>query len=127
MIASVPSPRYRKGTLTALATAAVFVPSGYTAYQLPPEPARYTLEATTDGVETVWEHTSSKPAKSDAPEHQPCPGDVSLTTRRPAAPSRSSSCATTSVWPWTTRPRPGPPTRSRSPATTGSASAPCPR
>ncbi|MFE9694451.1 hypothetical protein [Micromonospora sp. NPDC005806] len=78
MNTSVPSPRCRKGTLAAFVTAAVFALSGcgveVAAYDLPAESARYTFEAETNGVKTVWQYNSAKPTNGDAPEHQPCIG-----------------------------------------------------
>ncbi|MGS2615314.1 hypothetical protein ACVCAH_12430 [Micromonospora sp. LZ34] len=81
MNTSVPSSRHRKGTIAALVTAAVFalgcsVGGDIVAYDLPAESARYTFEAETNGVTTVWEYTSDKPTEGDASELQPCMGDV---------------------------------------------------
>ncbi|MET9670868.1 hypothetical protein ABZY19_36905 [Streptomyces sp. NPDC006475] len=76
MTTSVPAPRQRTGALAALVAAAVFVLSGCAAYQLPPEPGRYTFEAQTNGVTTVWQYTSAEPATAEAPEHQPFVGDT---------------------------------------------------
>ncbi|MFC0504915.1 hypothetical protein [Micromonospora costi] len=81
MNTSAPSSRRRKGTVAALVTAAVFalgcsVGGDIVAYDLPAESARYTFEAETNGVKTVWEYTSDKPAEGDASELQPCMGDV---------------------------------------------------
>ncbi|MFB6709949.1 hypothetical protein ACFCW6_35255 [Streptomyces sp. NPDC056333] len=45
-------------------------------YDLPAKSARYTFEAKTNDVKTVWEYTSAKPAKGGAPELSPCMGDV---------------------------------------------------
>ncbi|MEV4544302.1 hypothetical protein [Micromonospora echinaurantiaca] len=81
MNTSVPSSRRRKGTVAALVTAAVFalgcsVGGDVVGYDLPAESARYTFEAETNGVRTVWEYTSAKPTEGDSPELQPCMGDV---------------------------------------------------
>ncbi|WP_432042963.1 hypothetical protein [Streptomyces cadmiisoli] len=78
MNTSVPSPRRRTGTLAAFATATVFVLSGcgVNAYDLPSESARYTFEAETNGVKTVWEYASAEVTKTDTPAHQPCIGDL---------------------------------------------------
>ncbi|MFF4752203.1 hypothetical protein ACWD5R_10930 [Streptomyces sp. NPDC002514] len=45
-------------------------------YGLPAKSARYTFEAKTNDVRTVWEYTSAEAAKDDAPELSPCMGDV---------------------------------------------------
>ncbi|WP_030935822.1 hypothetical protein [Streptomyces sp. NRRL B-24720] len=45
-------------------------------YDLPAKSARYTFEAKTNDVETVWEYTSAEPTKGDAPKLSPCMGDV---------------------------------------------------
>ncbi|KOV52561.1 hypothetical protein ADL00_37160 [Streptomyces sp. AS58] len=82
----VPTPRHRKGALAAFATAAVFALSGCAAYQLPPEPARYTLETQTNGVKTVWQYTSAQVTKDVAPEQQPCTGEVIGTNHEPCRP-----------------------------------------
>ncbi len=68
-----------KGTLASLAVAALFglgcaVGGDVVAYDLPAESARYKFESETNGVTTVWEYTSARPAKADAPEQQPCMG-----------------------------------------------------
>lgn len=83
MNASVPSTRRRKGAFTAFIAAAAFALAGcgagtgdLVAYDLPAKSARYTFEARTNGVTTVWEYVSDKPAKGDAPKLSPCMGDV---------------------------------------------------
>ncbi|MDX2644927.1 hypothetical protein PV341_15420 [Streptomyces sp. PA03-1a] len=83
MNTSLPSTRRRNGIFAALAAAAVLALSGcaggsgdLVAYDLPATSARYTFEAETNGVKTVWEYTSDKPTKGDAPQLQPCMGDV---------------------------------------------------
>ncbi|MEV4201371.1 hypothetical protein [Micromonospora globbae] len=78
---NAPSPRRRKGAVAALVTAAVFalgcsVGGDIVAYDLPAESARYTFEAETNGVKTVWEYTSDKPTEGEASELQPCMGEV---------------------------------------------------
>ncbi|MFJ5215753.1 hypothetical protein ACIP98_13635 [Streptomyces sp. NPDC088354] len=45
-------------------------------YDLPAKSARYTFETQTNDVKTVWQYTSAKPAKGDAPELSPCMGDL---------------------------------------------------
>ena len=71
----------RKATLAGLVIAGIVAlgcafGGDVVAYDLPPESARYTLEAETNGVKTVWEYASAKPTEGDAPELQPCMGDV---------------------------------------------------
>lgn len=77
MDTAAPSPWRRKSTIAALAAAGVFalgcsVGGDIVAYDVPEESARYTFEAETNGVKTVWEYTSAKPTSGDAPELQPC-------------------------------------------------------
>lgn len=81
MNTGVPSARRRRGALAVLAAAAVLALSGckggdLVSYDLPAKSARYTFEAQTDGVKTVWEYTSATAAKSGAPSLSPCMGDV---------------------------------------------------
>ncbi|MGI5248457.1 hypothetical protein [Actinacidiphila glaucinigra] len=83
MNTGVPPTRRRKIVLAGLAAAASLVLSGcaggtgdLVAYDLPAKSARYTFEADTNGVKTVWEYSSDKPTKGDAPQLQPCMGDV---------------------------------------------------
>ncbi|MET8515547.1 hypothetical protein [Streptomyces sp. NPDC005077] len=45
-------------------------------YDLPAKSARYTFEATTNDVKTVWQYNSAKATKDDAPELSPCMGEV---------------------------------------------------
>src|SRR5690606_4823795 len=58
---------WRSRLVVVLAGAAMAAAAGCTAegdlvaYDLPPEPARYTLEVETEGVTTVWEYTSETP------------------------------------------------------------------
>lgn len=64
------SPR-RAGTVALLAGLVALAPgcavSGdLVTYDLPPEASRYTLEAETLGVKTVWEYTSRRPAGDDS-------------------------------------------------------------
>ncbi|MFD6970882.1 hypothetical protein [Streptomyces sp. NPDC059949] len=78
----VPKVRRRKRILVGCAAAAMLALSGCRAtadlvsYDLPAQSARYTFETTTNGATTVWNYTSAKPAKNDAPEHNPCLGTV---------------------------------------------------
>jgi hypothetical protein len=83
MNTSVPPARRRKGALAAFVAAAAFALSACGAgtgdlvsYDLPAKSARYTFEAETNGVTTQWEYVSDRPAKGDAPELNPCLGDV---------------------------------------------------
>ncbi|WP_328886048.1 hypothetical protein [Streptomyces sp. NBC_00316] len=81
MNTGVPSVRRRRGALMVLAAAVMLAISGcrsgdLVSYDLPAKSARYTFEAKTNDVKTVWEYTSAKPAKGDAPELSPCMGDV---------------------------------------------------
>ncbi len=71
----------RKATLAGLATMGIFalgcaVGGDVVTYDLPAESARYTFEAETNGVKTVWEYTSATATEADAPELQPCMGEV---------------------------------------------------
>lgn len=73
--------RSTRGTVVGLAIGAVIaagctIGSDVVAYDLPAEEGRYTLEVETDGVVTVWEYTSSRPASDEADELQPCIADV---------------------------------------------------
>ncbi|MFD5064153.1 hypothetical protein [Streptomyces sp. NPDC058394] len=77
----VPSARRRRGALMVLAAAVMLGLSGckggdVVSYDLPAESARYTFEAKTNDVKTVWQYTSAKATKDDAPELSPCMGDV---------------------------------------------------
>ncbi|WP_406308987.1 hypothetical protein [Streptomyces sp. NBC_00623] len=77
----VPSARRRRGALTVLAAAVMLGLSGckggdVVSYDLPAQSARYTFEAKTNDVKTVWQYTSAKATKDDAPELSPCMGDV---------------------------------------------------
>lgn len=77
----VPSSRRRRGALMVLAAAVMLGLSGckggdVVSYDLPAKSARYTFEAKTNDVRTVWEYTSAKAAKEDAPKQNPCMGDV---------------------------------------------------
>lgn len=81
MNTGVPSARRRRGALMVLAAAGMLALSGckggdLVSYDLPAKSARYTFEAKTNDVRTVWEYTSAKPTKGDAPELSPCMGDV---------------------------------------------------
>lgn len=71
----------RKATIATLVAAGLFglgcaVGGDVVAYDVPAESARYTFESETNGVKTVWEYTSDRPAKADAPEQQPCMGQA---------------------------------------------------
>lgn len=71
----------RKGVIAALVGAGLFslacsVGGDIVAYDLPAEQARYTLENDADGVQTVWEYTSQRPAEDTSSELQPCMGSV---------------------------------------------------
>lgn len=81
MNSSVPSARRRRGALMVLAAAAILALSSckggdLVSYDLPAKSARYTFEAQTNDVKTVWEYSSAKATKDDAPELSPCMGDV---------------------------------------------------
>ncbi|MFI5998181.1 hypothetical protein ACIBAC_40820 [Streptomyces sp. NPDC051362] len=45
-------------------------------YDLPAKSARYTFETKTNDVKTVWEYTSAKATKNDAPKLSPCISEV---------------------------------------------------
>ncbi|WP_327025032.1 hypothetical protein [Micromonospora sp. NBC_01739] len=71
----------RKATLAGLVAAGIVAlgcaaGGDIVAYDLPPESARYTFEAETNGVKTVWEYTSGKATEGDVSELQPCMGDI---------------------------------------------------
>lgn len=75
-----PSARRHAGPVLGL-LCAVAVASGcssdFISYDLPPEPARYTLEVDSpDGVHTTWEYVSQRAEEDTAPEHQPCVGEL---------------------------------------------------
>ncbi|MFF7212934.1 hypothetical protein ACFZAU_20730 [Streptomyces sp. NPDC008238] len=77
----VPSARRRRGALMVLAAAVMLALSGckggdLVSYDLPAKSARYTFEAETNDVRTVWQYTSATAAKDDAPKLSPCMGDV---------------------------------------------------
>ncbi|MFD1276258.1 hypothetical protein ACFQ51_44850 [Streptomyces kaempferi] len=48
--------------------------------------ARYTFEAKTNDVKTVWEYTSAEATKGDAPKVSPCMGDVTGSNRAACRP-----------------------------------------
>ncbi|MFJ4849280.1 MULTISPECIES: hypothetical protein [unclassified Streptomyces] len=78
---TVPSARRRRGALMVLAAAVMLALTGcdggdLVSYDLPAKSARYTFEAKTDDVSTVWQYTSAEPAKDDAPQLSPCMGEV---------------------------------------------------
>ena len=78
MNATVRSRWRRKSNLGALAAVGVLALTGCTAradviaYDLPADSARYSFKADTHGVQTVWEYTSDRATKSEAPTSQPC-------------------------------------------------------
>ncbi|MFE0450278.1 hypothetical protein ACFW2D_03110 [Streptomyces sp. NPDC058914] len=77
----VPSVRRRRGALTLLAAAAMLALAGckggdLVSYDLPAKSARYTFEAQTNDVKTVWQYTSAKATKDDAPKLSPCIGEL---------------------------------------------------
>ncbi|MEU6602549.1 hypothetical protein [Streptomyces flaveolus] len=77
----VPAARRRRGALTVLAAAVTLALAGceggdLVSYDLPSKSARYTFEAQTDDVKTVWEYTSAKATEDDAPKLSPCMDDV---------------------------------------------------
>ncbi|MEW2572022.1 hypothetical protein [Streptomyces sp. NPDC047070] len=77
-----PTARGRRAVLAvsvaaaALALSACSETGDLAAYDLPSKAARYTFEAETNGVSTRWEYVSARPAKGDAPELNPCMGDM---------------------------------------------------
>ncbi|MFJ7495127.1 hypothetical protein ACIQZB_28800 [Streptomyces sp. NPDC097727] len=76
-----PSARRRPGALLVLVAAAMLTLAGcrggdLVSYELPAESARYTFEATTNDVKTVWEYTSAEAVKDDTPEVSPCIGEL---------------------------------------------------
>jgi hypothetical protein len=81
MDTNVPSFWRQKRTIAGLVVAAAFVlgcavQGDVVAYDLPAESARYTLEAETNGVKTVWTYTSARADQSDIVELQPCMGET---------------------------------------------------
>ncbi|MFE7793492.1 hypothetical protein [Streptomyces sp. NPDC057460] len=81
MNTGVPSARRRRGALMVLAAAVMLALSGckggdVVSYDLPAKSARYTFEAETNDVKTVWQYTSAKATKDDAPELSPCMGEA---------------------------------------------------
>ena len=92
MNATVPSRLRRTASMAALAAVGVLAMVGCTAtadviaYDLPAQSARYSFEAETNGVKTVWEYTSDRPTKSDAPTSQPCVSDEFLKDPGPCRP-----------------------------------------
>ncbi|WP_329298352.1 hypothetical protein OG410_07205 [Streptomyces sp. NBC_00659] len=92
MNATAPSRWRRTVNLTALAAVAVLAATGCTAtadvvaYDLPAQSARYSFEAETNGVKTVWEYTSDRPTKADTPTSQPCIADSVVKDPGPCRP-----------------------------------------
>ena len=91
MNTGVPSARRRRGALMVLAAAVMLGLSGckggdVVSYDLPAQSARYTFEAKTNDVRTVWEYTSAKPTKGEAPKQNPCMGDVVGSNRAACRP-----------------------------------------
>ncbi|WP_406382128.1 hypothetical protein [Streptomyces sp. NBC_01618] len=81
MNATAPSRWRRTVNLAALTAVAVLAVAGcgsadVIVYDLPAQSARYSYEAETNGVKTVWEYTSDRPTKPDAPTSQPCIADA---------------------------------------------------
>lgn len=81
MNATVPSKWRRTVNLAALTALGVLAMTGcgsadVITYDLPAESARYSYEADTNGVKTVWEYTSDRPDKADTPTSQPCIADA---------------------------------------------------
>lgn len=91
MNTGVPSARRRRGFVMVLASAVMLALAGCNggdliSYDLPAKSARYTFEAKTDDVKTVWEYTSAKATKDDAPELSPCMGDVTGSNKAACRP-----------------------------------------
>ncbi|MFE7750555.1 hypothetical protein [Streptomyces sp. NPDC057428] len=87
----VPSARRRGGALMLLAAAAMLALSGckggdLVSYDLPAKSARYTFEATTNDVRTVWRYTSATATEDDIPKNNPCMGDVVASNRAACRP-----------------------------------------
>lgn len=87
-----PSPRWRRiGPVLGLLCAAAMASgcsADFVSYELPAEPARYTLEIDTPGgVHTAWEFTSQRAAEDTNPEEQPCIGE-SFGFQDPGTPCR---------------------------------------
>lgn len=81
MNATVPSKWRRTVNLAALTALGVLAMTScgsadVITYDLPAESARYSYEADTNGVKTVWEYTSDRPDKADTPTSQPCIADA---------------------------------------------------
>ncbi|MFE7711267.1 hypothetical protein ACFU6I_37100 [Streptomyces sp. NPDC057486] len=91
-MSGAPSRWRRTANLAAVAAAALIALTGCSvsadvvAYDLPAESARYSFQAQTNGTKTVWEYTSDRPTKSDAPQSQPCVGDI--IQKKPGLPCR---------------------------------------
>ncbi|MFF7680185.1 hypothetical protein [Actinacidiphila glaucinigra] len=87
----VPSARRRRGAFMVLAAAVALALSGckggdLVSYDLPAKSARYTFEAKTNDVNTVWEYTSAKATREEAPELSPCMGEVLAGDTAPCRP-----------------------------------------
>ncbi|MEU2250660.1 hypothetical protein [Streptomyces sp. NPDC019224] len=84
--------RLGKGVLAAMTAGAALVLSAcngtgdLAAYDLPAGSARYTFEARTNGATTHWEYVSGRPAKGDAPEQNPCMGELTGDSTEPCRP-----------------------------------------
>ncbi|SNT04661.1 hypothetical protein SAMN05216252_11310 [Actinacidiphila glaucinigra] len=81
MKTGVPSARRRRGALMVFAAAVMLALSGckggdLVSYDLPAKSARYTFEARTNDVSTVWHYTSATATEDDAPKLSPCMGEV---------------------------------------------------
>ncbi len=91
MNTGVPSARRRRGSLMVLVSAVMLALAGCNggdliAYDLPAKSARYTFEAKTNDVKTVWEYTSAEATKGDAPKVSPCMGDVTGSNKAACRP-----------------------------------------
>ncbi|WP_405811951.1 hypothetical protein OG524_28915 [Streptomyces sp. NBC_01520] len=81
MKATAPSRWRRTVNLAALTAVGVLAVAGcgsgdVITYDLPAQSARYSFETETNGVKTVWEYMSDRPAKPDTPTSQPCIADA---------------------------------------------------
>ncbi|MGC4949517.1 hypothetical protein ACLQ2N_25400 [Streptomyces sp. DT224] len=84
--------RLGKGVLAVMTAGAALLLSAcngtgdLTAYDLPAGSARYTFEARTNGTTTQWEYVSGRPSKGDAPDQNPCMGDLTGDSTGPCRP-----------------------------------------
>ncbi|WP_153457800.1 hypothetical protein [Streptomyces smaragdinus] len=91
MTTRVPSARRRTSALMLLAAAALLALTGcksgdVVSYDLPAKSARYTFETENDGVSTVWQYTSAEATKDDAPEQNPCAGEMTGSSQAACRP-----------------------------------------